>query len=272
MAYTTFESDLLDAQTNFAYIPTGAVLMLAAPYTTLSDADLASLGLLKCDGTSHLVATYQNLYNVIGYSYGGSGLDFNVPNLHSNKTTIKGASNTATVGGTSSSNTHTHNIGVVTWNSNNNNTAMTHSHNAYSGNRVFATGNPAGHSHDGTPAATPSINANTLINSDANRNSDAHIWNYDSSSATNGNTGNTGLRQHAHVQNFNAYNTNASVYTEHTHTLPATGLANNTQYNANGTAFTSNHLHETTLDTSNNNNSVTGYPIPYSPMLYFIKA
>jgi microcystin-dependent protein len=273
MAYTTFESDLLDASIPFAYIPTGAILTLAAPYSTLSDSDLASLGLLKCDGTLHLVATYPELYAVIEDTYGGiPGLNFNVPDLHSQKLTIKGSSNTAVVGGANSSNTHFHDIATVTWNSTNNNTVMTHSHNAYDGNRVFATGNPPGHSHDGTPAATPSINANTLINADANRNSNAHIWNYDSSSATNGNTGNTGLRQHAHIQNFNAYNTNSSVYTDHTHTLPATGLADNTQYNSTGTAFTNAHLHSTTVGTTNSYNSVTGYPIPYSPMLYFIKA
>jgi microcystin-dependent protein len=272
MPYTTFESDLLDSQTNFAYIPTGAILTLAAPYSTLSDSDLASLGLLKCDGTSHLVATYLDLHTVIGYTYGGSGLNFNVPNLHNTKLSVKGASNTGVVGTITNTTNHIHDIGTVTWNSTNNNTVMTHSHNAYDGNRVFATGNPPGHSHDGTPSATPSTNANTLINADANRNSNAHIWNYDSSSATNGNTGNTGLRQHAHVQNFNAYNTNSSVYTDHTHTLPATGLENNTQYNSTGTAFTNAHLHSTTVDTTNSYNSVTGYPIPYSPMLYFIKA
>jgi hypothetical protein len=353
MAYTTFESDLLDASVPFAYIPTGAILTLAAPYSTLSDSDLASLGLLKCDSTAINTYDYSNLHQVISNKYGGTpysagitdnsdfyisfayyagvsesdgfsyrvdvyeltglfngqnvipldtmggsvsaisygyiyvtryyyaayvgaisiGLNkiFYLPDLHGSKRSIKGSSSTNTVGEISG-NTHSHEVGTVTWNSTNNNTVMTHSHNAYSGNRVFATGNPAGHSHDGTPTATPSINANTLINSDANRNSNSHIWNYDSSSATNGNTGNTGLRQHAHVQNFNAYNTNASIYTDHTHNLPATGLANNTQFNSTGTAFTNAHSHSTTLVTSNTTNLVSPYPVPYSPMLYFIKA
>jgi hypothetical protein len=38
---------------------------------------------LLCDGSSYLVADYQNLFNVIGYSYGGSGLNFNIPNMKS---------------------------------------------------------------------------------------------------------------------------------------------------------------------------------------------
>jgi len=36
---------------------------------------------LYCDGSSYLVTDYQNLFNVIGYAYGGSGLNFNVPNM-----------------------------------------------------------------------------------------------------------------------------------------------------------------------------------------------
>jgi hypothetical protein len=38
---------------------------------------------LLCDGSSYLVADYQNLFNVIGYSYGGSGISFSVPNMES---------------------------------------------------------------------------------------------------------------------------------------------------------------------------------------------
>jgi microcystin-dependent protein len=38
---------------------------------------------LLCDGSSYLVSDYQNLFNVIGYAYGGSGLNFNVPNMQS---------------------------------------------------------------------------------------------------------------------------------------------------------------------------------------------
>lgn len=37
-------------------------------------------GSLLCDGSSYLVADYPDLYAVIGYVYGGSGLNFNVPN------------------------------------------------------------------------------------------------------------------------------------------------------------------------------------------------
>lgn len=253
MAYTQFESDLLDAQSQFSYIPTGAILMLAAPYSTLSSADLAALGLLKCDGTSHLVATYPRLHTVIGYTYGGSGTSFNVPNLHSTKLTIKGAPST-TLGTITNTATHTHDIGTVTWNGNNNNTAMTHAHNAYSLTRTYLTSNPTVHEHNGTLA---SYNG---------------VPNGDYSSAANGNTNNTGTPRHNHNFNYNAYNSSSAAYTAHSHTVPSQALNNNTQLNSTGTAFTNTHVHNTSLDTSTTANDQTGYSVPYASMLYFIKA
>lgn len=261
MAYTTFESDLLDAQTNFAYIPTGAILMLAAPYSTLSSSDLASLGLLKCDGTLHLVAAYPELYTVIEDTYGGiPGLNFNVPDLHSQKLTIKAKTPSNLLGVVSGSNTHQHSIGTVTWNGANNNTAMTHTHNAYNANRVFETGSPTVHEHNGTLA---SYNG---------------VPNTDYSAATNGNTNNTGTPRHNHNINYNAYNSSSSAYTDHTHTTSSQSLLDSTMYNVNGTAFTNAHIHNTTLATSTTNQVTSGdphtneYTVPYSPMLYFIKA
>lgn len=41
----------------------------------------APTGWLICDGTSYPTATYPDLYNVIGYTYGGSGANFNVPDM-----------------------------------------------------------------------------------------------------------------------------------------------------------------------------------------------
>ncbi len=36
---------------------------------------------LVCDGTSYATATYPTLFSAIGYTYGGSGANFNVPNF-----------------------------------------------------------------------------------------------------------------------------------------------------------------------------------------------
>jgi hypothetical protein len=38
---------------------------------------------LLCDGSSYLVSDYQDLFNLIGYTYGGNNLNFNVPNFKS---------------------------------------------------------------------------------------------------------------------------------------------------------------------------------------------
>ena len=38
-------------------------------------------GWLLCDGTSYATATYPSLFGAIGYAFGGSGANFNVPNL-----------------------------------------------------------------------------------------------------------------------------------------------------------------------------------------------
>jgi microcystin-dependent protein len=41
----------------------------------------APTGWLLCDGSSYASASYATLFSVIGYTFGGSGLNFNVPNL-----------------------------------------------------------------------------------------------------------------------------------------------------------------------------------------------
>lgn len=41
----------------------------------------APTGWLLCDGTSYSTSAYPELYSVLGYTYGGSGANFNVPDL-----------------------------------------------------------------------------------------------------------------------------------------------------------------------------------------------
>lgn len=45
---------------------------------------------LLCDGAQYPRASYQSLYNVIGYTYGGSGANFNVPDMRSSTTSTVG--------------------------------------------------------------------------------------------------------------------------------------------------------------------------------------
>lgn len=53
------------------FMPTGAIIDFAG--------STAPTGFLLCDGSVYPTGTYPALYNVIGYTYGGSGLNFNVP-------------------------------------------------------------------------------------------------------------------------------------------------------------------------------------------------
>lgn len=54
-------------------VPSGSVMPFAGA--------AAPAGYLLCDGTSYSAATYAALYAVIGHTYGGSGGNFNVPNM-----------------------------------------------------------------------------------------------------------------------------------------------------------------------------------------------
>lgn len=56
-------------------VPTGAIIDY--PSNTLP------AGYLLCDGSSYPTATYPNLFAVLGYYYGGSGANFNVPDCRS---------------------------------------------------------------------------------------------------------------------------------------------------------------------------------------------
>ncbi len=58
---------------NYILIPAGTIIQSAAVTTPN--------GWLSCNGQSITVAQYQNLYNAILYTFGGSGSNFNVPDL-----------------------------------------------------------------------------------------------------------------------------------------------------------------------------------------------
>jgi len=58
----------------------------------------APTGFLFCDGSSYGTATYQTLFNTIGYTYGGAGTAFSVPDLRGRAIAGKDMANNA--GGT----------------------------------------------------------------------------------------------------------------------------------------------------------------------------
>jgi microcystin-dependent protein len=82
-------------------IPSGAI--------TAYGGASAPTGWLLCNGASQPTASYPALHAVIGYTYGGSGANFNLPNLQQRFPLGKAASGTgATLGGTGGAIDHTH--------------------------------------------------------------------------------------------------------------------------------------------------------------------
>ena len=61
-------------QQTTAFTPIGTIIMFGGITTPPS-------GYLFCDGSSVSTTTYSNLFNVIGYTYGGSSGSFSLPNL-----------------------------------------------------------------------------------------------------------------------------------------------------------------------------------------------
>jgi len=72
--------------------PTGSIFMYVL--------DVAPDGWLKCDGSSKSTTTYASLYTVIGYTYGGSGPNFNLPDLRRRTAVGSGGTGTGTLGNT----------------------------------------------------------------------------------------------------------------------------------------------------------------------------
>ena len=60
---------------------TGTISFYSPGLMSLYAGASAPAGWLLCNGASVVVATYQDLFNQIGYTYGGSGANFNLPNL-----------------------------------------------------------------------------------------------------------------------------------------------------------------------------------------------
>lgn len=87
---------------NYILIPYGTIIQSAA--VNIPD------GWLHCNGASISRVTYFNLFNAIGYTYGGSGNNFNVPNMQGRVAVGTGSGaglTTRNLGNTGGAETHT---------------------------------------------------------------------------------------------------------------------------------------------------------------------
>jgi microcystin-dependent protein len=92
--------DASDVNT-FLMAPSGVISQYAG--------STAPTGYLLCDGASVSTTTYADLFAVIAYTYGGSGANFNLPNLKGNIPVGRDATQTEfdTLGETGGAKTHT---------------------------------------------------------------------------------------------------------------------------------------------------------------------
>ena len=213
---------------------------------------------LLCDGSSLSTTTYARLFAVVGYTYGGSGVSFNLPSLVSSYVALGTSSTSASSGvragvALTSGNTsvdhshnnilspvsdqsanHTHANATVAANAthlHNNSSELgnaTHSHtngNITTGGQNFLSPSTGNHTHGYFKPNGSGANATT--------NATVHSDHYH---FTNG--GNTGADNAYHSHGY----TNANADANHDH-----GMTNNVQ--------SANHSHTVTL--TNNTQSVT---------------
>jgi microcystin-dependent protein len=142
-------------------------------------------GFLLCDGTSYSTTTYAALFAVIAYTYGGSGANFNVPDLRDR--TICGVSSanskalaqtvgantvtpTGNIAGSTGSTTlttaqiasHTHNLGFVI-NQGEGGGIISSGSSAGSNSNYLSQQAGGGQSHDHTLSANFSGSANSVL-------------------------------------------------------------------------------------------------------------
>ncbi len=156
--------------------------------TKTSAVALDHLGWLKCDGRALNVEDFYMLFRVIGYSFGGSGTTFNLPNTGGRipgfvGTGVDSNANTLTValgtlageyqhrltiaempthdhtGTTSENGSHTHTI---------NDSGHTHSYTVPSGQTAGFTGDTVADETNPNPATTGSSTTGITINSNGN--------------------------------------------------------------------------------------------------------
>lgn len=104
-------------------LPPGAITMWGGAVASIP------VNWLRCDGASYLVADFPDLFDAIGYTYGGSGANFSVPNFDG---VFPRGEGTLAIGATGGSDTissanlppHTHGAGTLTADS----TGSAHSH------------------------------------------------------------------------------------------------------------------------------------------------
>jgi microcystin-dependent protein len=117
----------------------------------------APAGYLLCQGQSVSTAEFAGLFDAIGYSYGGSGSSFNVPNLENRVPVGKGSGTFSSLNATGGSESVTLTTDQIPSHSHTGSTNNTggHTHTGSTGTES------AGHTHSGTTAGGSSLHTHT---------------------------------------------------------------------------------------------------------------
>jgi microcystin-dependent protein len=218
-------------------IPVGSIIMSAGT----SYSSTISNGRCPCDGRSLSTSEYPELFNVIGYTYGGSGGSFNVPKLMpdltvgSNNTVtfneyyISGRSN-QTLGSSAGSTTHNHSLPPTTSPSAVQNTsADDHYHTI---NTRTATPITGAHNHNYTTGAMALGNPPNPTSSKTDGNASAagagHLHNSPSEAVTilsQVNTTNSVTHNHNYEGASNSNTASRSVHSHTGGTAPTTNVS-----------------------------------------------
>ena len=218
---------------------------------SIHSASVAPTGWLLCDGTSYASASYTTLFNVIGYTFGGSGANFNVPNLKGKVVVgIDGAQvEFDTRGETGGAMTHQHAA------SNSGDSTPTTS-GASAGNTTngASAGNTTNGASDGNNTGYQAYNAgldNTTSNNSANH---THSFDTPSASDTSNAPSSTAspLGSVSHSGYTHVYGYTPAASSTHTHGVTVNPAADDTEnQSANHTHTVDSHYHATTDHTHN---------------------
>lgn len=244
---------------------------------SIHSASVAPTGWLLCDGASYASASYTTLFNIIGYTFGGSGANFSVPNLKGKVVVGIDSSQTEfdTRGETGGSMTHQHTIAAIDaigsslhnghahninshshTNSIGETAAGEHSHNT---NQINNTGNANAISHnhaDTLATGTSSSNLGTPLGSSQNVASSAH------SHTVNGNVDSGGVDHDHAITPTNI----ASTPGNHTHSVTIT---NNIPSTAPTAVSDGSHSHTTSVP--EHSSDLLSNLQPYIALHYIIK-
>ena len=231
----------------------------------------APTGWFLCDGASYSTVTYSNLFNSIGYQFGGSGTSFNVPNLKGRVVVgIDGAQTQFDVRGeTGGEMTHQHSAsnsgetaattGSLTANSggaNAGNNTSGHTFNA--GNDATTSNNSANHTHSVNPPETNTNSAGSHNHSSINAANNINAGVY----ATVADNVNAGSHSHSvNIATLDSGNQSAN----HTHTVDDHYHTTIDHSHSIAHGHTSTHTHTTPASSSLSNLQ------PYMALNYIIK-